>query len=129
MTRRGRGRGDRADRQYELELLTLEAARSSQADDHRRRSEPDPGAHKEPAGEVDRVHSSARACEAEWVRHLRERLGVAPGAQRPRQHEQCHPDEEAPKRRPPAPRREPPVRKQEQREAEQSRGRLADHAC
>ena len=74
---RGRRRGDRADREHELELLTLEATRAPQANDHRRRSEPDPGPHEEPAGEVDRVHRPTRTREAERVRYLRERLGVA----------------------------------------------------
>ena len=91
----GHGRSDAADREHELELLTLDAARSLQADDHRRRSEPDPGEHEEPAGEVGDVHRFTRACEAERVRDLCERLRVRPRAQRPCEHEQCHADEEA----------------------------------
>ena len=51
----GHGRRDGADGEHELELLTLDAARSPQADDHRRCAEPDPGEHEQPAGEVDPV--------------------------------------------------------------------------
>ena len=119
----GRGGRDGASCEHKLELLTLEATRSAQADDHRCRSEPDPGDHKQPAGQVDRVHRPARTCEAERVRRARERLGVPPGPKRSRDHEQGHPDQEARQRRPPAPRGEPPVGEEEQRKAEQSRRR------
>ena len=123
----GRGGRGEASCEHELELLTLDAPRSAQADNHRCRSEPDPGDHEQPAGEVDRVHRPARTCEAERIRRARERLGIRPGAHGSGDHEQEHPDQEARQRRPPPPRGEPPVREQEQREAEQSRRRLPDH--
>ena len=78
--RGGYGRRDRTDLEHELELLTLDAARSPQADDHRRRSEREPGHDEQPAGKVDCVHRPVRARETERVRYRGERLRVRPGA-------------------------------------------------
>ena len=122
------GRGERADGEHELELLTLDAARSPQADDQRRRARaPIPAITSSQPAKSTAVHRG---------RASRGRTGSTP----PRTARRSGPGRSVPastssaiptSRHASAGRQrrdgQPPVREKEQRETEQSRGRLADH--
>jgi hypothetical protein len=77
----GRHRGDEsADREHELELLTLDAVCSAQPDQHGRGGEQGAHHHQDPAGQVQRVRRPEPARDAERVHHGRERLVERPRA-------------------------------------------------